>query len=139
MGFENITNVRGGCMMKDYKYYVGEFLKTLSKMCLSPDDYENPKLTTKVHNRAVDQYRIIKAVLEENHELAEKVYSELMEINDVKVQFYAAAHCLELNINTARAEEILENIERTGEKWAVMFAERNLKIWRGEINPDDPW
>jgi len=62
-----------------------------------------------------------------------------MEIKDFKVQFYAAAHCLELNINTARAEEVLENIIKAGERCAVMDAERNLKIWRGEINPDDPW
>ena len=126
-------------MIKDCEYYVDKFLKTLSKIRLWPSDYENPKLTTRAHNRAVDQYNILEIIMKENHELAAKVYLELMEIKDFKVQFYAAANCLELNINTARAEKVLENIIKAGERCAVMFAERNLKIWRGEINPDDPW
>ena len=138
MGFKSLKIFWGASMTKNCKYYVDKYLKTLSKICFSPSDYSDPKFSTRVHNRAIDQFNLLEVVIEENLELANEVYSELMEINDIKVKFYASAYCLKLNINVERAEEILEHIRKTGEKWIALYAERNLKIWRGEIDPDDP-
>jgi ATP-dependent protease Clp ATPase subunit len=125
-------------MMKDYMFYVEKHLDILSKMRLGPDDYDG-RISTRTHNKAIDRYKLLKIELEENLNLAVKVYSELLEINDIKVQFYAAANCLTLNLHTERAEEILEHQRKTGEKWLAMLAERNLKIWRREIDPNKLW
>jgi len=114
-------------MMSASKYYVEKYLKTLSKMRLAPSDYSSPNFNTKAHNKAVDNFNLLEIEMNENRELASHVYSELMEIDDIKVQFYAAAYCLKLNFHVERATEILENMRQKGEKWAVMLAERTLK------------
>ena len=126
-------------MIKDYTYYVEKYLKTLSKMRLAPSDYSDPKFSTREHNRAIDQFNLLEIELEKHRELADKVYSELMEINDIKVQFYAASYCLKLSIHIERAVEILEHMRKTNENWAVMLAEGTLKMWHGKIEPNNPF
>ena len=121
-------------MIEDYNYYFEKYLKTLTKMRLSPDDYSSSKFNTRTHNRAIDQYKLLKNVMEENHDLADKVYSLLMEIDDVKVQFYAAANCLKLNLHVKRAEEILERMLQSNERWAVMIADGVLNEWHSDMS-----
>ena len=70
-------------------------------------------------------------------DLAEKVYAELLEIEDMYIQLTVAARCLNLNLHVESAMKTLEFICVKGEKMHSMYAERTLKIWRGEIGPND--
>ena len=76
--------------------------------------------------------------LSKDIELAEKVYAELLENDDMYTKLCAAAACLHLNLHIEKSVKILENIVMTGDSMSAISADRNLKIWRGEIGPNDP-
>ena len=126
-------------MIKDYKYYVEKYIQYRSKMCQSPDDYGI--INTRVHNKAVDNLNSLIAEMLKDIDVTKKVYSILLENENSFIQQNSAGECLELTppIHVEKSIEILEHTIQYGEIWEIMGAERTLKIWRGEINPDDPW
>ena len=116
--------------------YVEKIIYLNSHLCQKPDDYTKEKVAE--NNKSARKLTKLEKALTKDLEMAEKVYKELMESNNNFTKSNAAAWCLQLNINTDKAIEVFEYLRKYGERWEVMGAERQLKIWRGEIKPDEP-
>jgi len=136
MGFENITNVRGRCMMKDYKYYIDKYLDLLFQTCTKPEDYG--KISIRKHNKAIVRLNALQEEICKDNDLAEKIFFELLRNHDITVLLNATACCIHFNLHIEEAVKTLEFIIISGDRWNAEWAERTLKIWRGEIGPDDP-
>lgn len=108
-----------------------------SQFCKRPDDYTKERV--KIHNKAAKKLNVIENALCNDIEMATLVYGELMDSEDNFTRSNAAAWSLELKINTEKAIKVLKNLKKHGDEWEAMGAERLLKIWRGEIGPDDPF
>ncbi len=106
--------------------------RTLQK----PSDYA--KGNVKKHNKAMQSLIALEDKLKDDLVLAGEVYLELLESTNKLTQSNAAVRCLQLGIHTERALEILEYRRVNGEPWEKMGAERQLKLWRGEIKPHEP-
>jgi hypothetical protein len=111
-------------------------LKLNPKICHSPKDYGEKNV--KEHNKAMRTFIAFCSELSQNVELSKSVYSELLEHEDLSIQRNAASMCLELDIHVKRAVEMLENMAKLDDPWHAMPAERRLRIWRGEIDENDP-
>ena len=134
MGHKSIEIFWGGRMKKEE--YIEKILYLNSQLCQKPDDYSKEKV--KGHNNAARKLFALENVLANDIEMAKAVYRKLMESEDEFTKSNAAARCLQLKIYTDKALEIIEYRRKHGERWEAMGAERQLKIWRGEIGPDDP-
>ena len=134
MGCLGVKKIWGENMTKEE--YIGKYINLNSKL-FSPDDLTDENL--KQHNKASRAIYKLCDELKENIDLAEKVYSELLENEDIDIQQGAATNCLELNIHIKKSVKILEHISKKGDGWFAAGAKRTLKIWRGEIGPYDPF
>ena len=126
----------GERMIGDYNQYVDQYIRLISMTCLKPEDYTKDKVKT--NNKVMPKLKALCDEIDTDIELAGKVYSKLMHNEDRAIQLRAAGVCLKLNLHIEKAVEILERLTKTGNPWYSMPAERALKIWRGEIGPDDP-
>ncbi|MCL2405531.1 MAG: hypothetical protein FWC92_08295 [Defluviitaleaceae bacterium] len=125
-------------MMSDYQKYIDKYIDLLSQTCYRAEDYgKDSKISTRQHNNAMRKLITLRDVIDADHTLAEKVYSNLLKNDSMRVRHNAASACLNLNINVKESEEILEHISKTGHAMAAIGARRILKRWRGEIGPDD--
>jgi len=120
--------------MKDK--YVEKIIELWSKLCQKPDDYTKAKV--KINNLAIDELIPLIEELTKDHDLSEKVFEELLENNDPFIRQNAASHCLSLNLHIEKSVKTLKGFLKHGKPWEAMGAERSLKIWRGEIGPNDP-
>lgn len=116
--------------------YVEKIINLNYQLCQKPDDYTKEKV--KAHNSAARKLTKIENALVNDIEMAREVYRELLKSEDNFTKSNAATWCLKLKIHTDKAIEIFNNLIKNGEKWEVMGAERQLKMWRGEIGPTDP-
>jgi len=116
--------------------YIEKIIHFNSQLCQKPDDYTKEKV--KGHNKAARKLFALENALANDIEMAGEVYRELMENEDKFTKSNAAVRCLQLKIHTDKALEIIEYRRKHGERWEAMGAERQLKIWRGEIGPNDP-
>lgn len=116
--------------------YIERIIHLNSRLCQKPDDYTKEKV--KENNKAARKLTALENALVNDIEMAREVYKELMESEDNFTKSNAAAWCLRLKINTDKAIKIFKYQRKHGEPWEVMGAERQLKIWRGKIGPDDP-
>ena len=122
-------------MMKDYKEYVDKFIELHSKTCRKVEDYGNEsKISTRMHNIAMRKLNALYAEIDQNLDIAAKVYSELLLNENIDIQQSAAASCLHLNIYTTEAEATLERIIKTGHVMASRGSETILQNWRDKIN-----
>ena len=134
MGPENIKVSWGGCM--NYDDFFNKYVSLLGKIYKRESDYLEIK--TRVHNRAMRQLIALEEELSRNIPMAEKLYFELMKNEDEYIQWHASASCLSLGILVEESLKILDDIIANGDRWMLWHAERTLKIWRGEIRPDQP-
>ena len=134
MGHKSDEIFGGENMTKDE--YIERILHLNSQLCQKPDDYSKEKV--KGHNKAARKLTALENILVNDIEMAGEVYGELMESEDKFIKSNAAVRCLQLKIHIDKAIEIFEYLSKHGESWEVMGAERQLKIWRGEISPNDP-
>lgn len=110
----------------------------LSSLCAQrPEDYG--KINIKIHNKAARKLTKLEDDLASDIEMAKEVYGELIESDNNFIKKNAAALCLELKIHTDKAVKVFKYFKKHGERWEAMGAERQLKIWRGEIGPNDPF
>jgi len=116
--------------------YVEKIIYLNSQICQKPDDYTKEKV--RKNNKAARKLTIIENALQNDIEIAMEVYKELLDNEDKFIKSNAAALCLQLKIHVDKSIEIFEYLEKYGESWEKIGAERQLKIWRGEIEPDDP-
>ena len=134
MGYKSDETFWGENMTKDE--YIEKIICLRSKLCQKPDDYTKSKV--KIHNKAVRELIATENELGKDIDLAEQVYAVLIESEDMYIKQCAATACLFLNIHIKKAVKILEHQIKRGEVWEAMSAERQLKIWRGEISHNDP-
>ena len=99
---------------------------------------KHTKRRVKIHNDAVQQFKLLVDEITKDCDLCDSVLAELLQNDDMDIRHSAASLCLKFNIHIVKAEEILEHISKTGHRMASMGAKRALKIWRGEIRPDEP-
>ena len=116
--------------------YIEKIIQLSSQLCQKPDDYTKNKV--KEHNKAARKLTVLENALANDIEMAKEVFGELLESENMFIKQNAATHCLELSLHIKKSVKILEHICKKGEVWNAMGAERQLKIWRGEIEPDDP-
>jgi len=116
--------------------YIEEIIHLSSQLCQKPDDYTKEKV--KVHNKAARKLTALENTLDNDLEMAGEVYAELLDNEDTYIKQRSAAACLHLNLHIKKSVKILEYLRKHGERWETMGAERQLKIWRGEIGPNDP-
>ena len=117
--------------------YVKKYIELYAKLCKNPDDYAD-KSKIRKNNKAARALYVLDSELRKDIVLMEKVYSDLLENEDKCIRQSTASGCLAANLHIKRSVEILEHIARSNDRWEAMPAERTLKIWRGEIDPNDP-
>ena len=123
--------------MKNYKEYINKYLNLHSQTCSKPEDYD--RISVAKHNKAIVKLNAFQDEICKDQDLAEKVFSELLQNEDITVLLGAAACCVNHNILIEDAEKTLEWIVQTGDYWITGIAERVLGVWCGEIDPDKPW
>ncbi|MBQ7491374.1 MAG: hypothetical protein IJT76_02065 [Clostridia bacterium] len=63
-----------------------------------------------------------------------------MKNEDVHVRHLAAYLCLmRYHVHEQAAEALLEELSRHEDPWICLSAQRNLKIWRKELDPTKPF
>lgn len=112
----------------------GKYVNLLDRIRKRQEDYLTIK--THVHNRAMRQIIELDAELSKDISSAKKIYFELLKSEDEYIQWFSAARCLKLGILVDKSLKILDDIIAHGDRWMVWHAERTLKIWRGEIQPN---
>jgi hypothetical protein len=106
-----------------------EFIKKYVKLCSMLDDYN--KLGVKRHNRAMNELSKLYYQLNDDKVMAEEILITLLDFEDERIKATAAAHCLGLSINLAKAEKTLKNIsQKSKEPLARFSAEMILKTWK---------
>jgi len=117
--------------------YIARYIDLCSKLCFEPEDYTKSKV--KRHNLAKRALIALDNELGKDIDLSEKVYSSLLDSREIGVRLVVGIKCLSLNLLTKEATDTLEQICKDGTRMVAMGAERALKIWRGETNPDEPF
>ena len=120
----------------DKHEYIEKIIYLNSQLFKSPDDYTKEKV--KEHNKAARKLAALERTLVNDMEMAREVYGELLNSKDNFTRSNAAAWCLQLKIHTDKAIKVFEYLKKHGKRWEVMGAERQLKIWSGEIGPNEP-
>jgi hypothetical protein len=115
--------------------YIEQYINLCSMLCKEPEDYTKSRV--RGHNKAMRELIALDGELSGNAGLLEKAYFELLEDEDIYVQLTVAARCLNLGFHVDRAAEILEFIREKGDGLYCAYAERVLKVWRGEIRGDE--
>ena len=124
-------------MNKELSKFVDEYIALCGQLCQKAEDYTRENVAT--HNRAVKKLNSLKERAHADLNFAEKMYHALLTHNDMYVRQDAATECLFLDIHVATSLEILKKISRGKERMAAMGAKRTLLIWKGKLNPNDPF
>jgi hypothetical protein len=86
----------------------------------------------KKNNRGAKKLKKIKSNLENNLDLAEQVFAEVMKSENDMARSIAAADALRLNILVEQAIDALKDVAKRSD--IIGFgAETSLKIWHGEF------
>ena len=117
--------------------YVDEYIILCSQLCKKAEDYTKEKVAK--HNMAMKKIEKLKKHMYLDAQLTESVYSILLNCKDPYVQQTAATDCLLLKIHVDASVKILKSISRCGDRMSAMEAKRTLLIWKGKINPSDPF
>ena len=126
-----------GVNMSIEEKLIDQYIGLCDLMCKEESDYTSEKV--KLHNKAMKQMQILTQKLSADIDLANKVYAVLLQHEDRFIQQSAATECLSIKIHTKRALCILKEISRKENRMAAMAAKRTLLIWKGKINPHDPF
>ena len=108
----------------------------IQKYLESANIIESVTMTTdyRTNNREVKKILKLFLLLEQDIDLAKKVYSCLLESDIPVAQSMASADCLRLNIYIDEAQKKLEELSKRDDIGIRSFsAEMALKIWRGEV------
>jgi len=112
------------------------FDEIIQKYLESANIIESVTMTTdyKTNNREVNKLFKLFLLLEQDIDLAKKVYSRILESEIPTAQIIASADCLRLNIYVDEAQKKLEELSKRDDIGIISFnAEMALKIWRGEV------
>lgn len=139
MGNLGVTIFWGENMNAKADSYAKEYIMLCSQLCKKAEDYT--KIKVRKHNKAIDKLNQIREEMSKDQELTEEVYRILLGCEDSYVQKSAASDCLRLNIHvhTKIALKIIKKTIRHGDRMAAMGATRTLKIWKGKLDPNDPF
>ena len=124
-------------MNYNINYYVEKYVLYCSQLCRDEDDYTKEKV--KKHNQAMKSLNKLKEEIGIDIQLKNSVYSMLLNNSDIYVQQSAATDCLNNDIHITESLKILKRISNSRDRMASMEAKRILRIWKGEISPDDPF
>lgn len=103
---------------------------------LCSDLFGETKAEVKRNNKSVDKLIQIFEEIRTQEEYAQQVYADLLNYDDDRVRFEAAACCLKLKKNIREAEKVLKHISQSNPNPAIRFsAEMVLDTWkeRGDL------
>lgn len=104
--------------------------ESIVDLCLQMRDYSS-KSDVKKHNEATIKLLEIYDELSQDKDLAQLVYSHLMNSEIEKVRALAASHCLKMGIKIKEAEKVLITIASTSKNPIERFsAEMTLQVWK---------
>lgn len=124
-------------MMNNEEKLIERYVHLCKLMCREASDYTEERV--KIHNRAMKEMQDLTETIRSDMSMANKVYAALLEHGDSLVQQSAATECLSLKIHMKPALTVLKRISRKGNRMAAMAAKRTLLIWKGRLNPNDPY
>jgi septation ring formation regulator EzrA len=108
---------------------IEKYKERYMELCSLLDEYS--KTGVKKHNKAMKELAKLFSEVSNNQEIAEKLYSELMDSDDERVKSIAAAHSLGMNINLTKAQKTLKEIsQKSNEPLSRFNAEMTLKTWK---------
>ena len=116
---------------------IDEYVELCSHISKTADDYT--KETVAENNKAMRRMNELTQKLNSDKNVANEVYGVLLDHADTHVRQCAATDCLFQIIHVERALKILKDIRRHGDKMSAMAAKRTILIWKGQLNPDDPF
>ena len=119
------------------KRYIDEYVLLCGQLCKAADDYTKQKV--KQHNQAMLKLLQLTEELCDDMPMAMEVYDELLKHEDLHIKHYAASDCLRIGIHTRQAVKVLKMVCRKGNRIAAMAAKRSLAIWKGKLDPNEPF
>lgn len=141
MGHLGIKIFWGGNMKrsKTKNDYIETILRLHGRCCHKPSDYAD-KSKLRTNNAAQRQLHKLEMELKLQPEMAAEVFGELLESEDIYMRGFAA-YCslMYYNVHEQEAVEILEELSHHEDPWISLSAQRNLKIWRKELDPTKPF
>ena len=124
-------------MSREIYRYVEKYIELCSLLCKHEADYTKENI--KIHNKAMKELNKLIAEISNDIEKAKCMYEVLLSQEDVHIKQLAATDCLNFNIYVKEAVKILKKISTSGNRMASMGAKRTLRIWKGELDPSDPF
>lgn len=114
-------------IIEEYKKYAMDYGNSLME---KGSDY---KITIKAYKKIAKIFHQFR----NDSLLADEILSILVRDDDIRINTFAAAHCLALKIHIQEAEEVLRKASKTKDTHLLSFdAEKTLEIWnkQGYLN-----
>ena len=116
---------------------IDEYVELCSHMCKTADDYTPEKVAE--NNKVMRRKNELIHSFYTSEVIAKEVYGKLLDHPDAFVRQCAATDCLFQVIHVERALRILKDIRRHGDRMSAMAAKRTILVWKGKLNPDEPF